>query len=47
MLTMLAWIPRVLQWFGLFRGMVGAVGSVWPYVSTFIRKGGARALRAA
>ncbi|MCY0902677.1 MAG: hypothetical protein OWU32_10915 [Firmicutes bacterium] len=41
MLTMLAWIPRIARAFGMFRGVIGFIGPIWPHVSRFLR-GGAR-----
>ncbi len=38
MLTMLAWIPRIVQFFGLFRGVVGFVGPMWPRISSYLRR---------
>jgi len=37
MLTMLAWIPRIARFFGIFRGVAGFIGPVWPYVSNYFR----------
>lgn len=46
MLTVLAWIPRIARMFGMFRGVVGFIGPIWPYVSKFMRgrSGGAVAI---
>ncbi|WP_179123070.1 hypothetical protein [Ferroacidibacillus organovorans] len=38
MLTILAWVPRIARFFGMFRGVVGFVTPMWPYVSSFVRR---------
>ncbi|MCY0877063.1 MAG: hypothetical protein OWT28_12465 [Firmicutes bacterium] len=37
MLTVIAWIPRIARFFGMFRGVAGFVGPIWPYVSKYFR----------
>ncbi len=38
MLTVLAWIPRLVRFFGVFQGVVGAFGSFWPVVSSLFQR---------
>ncbi len=37
MLTIIGWIPQIVRFFGIFRGIAGFIVPVWPYVSKFIR----------
>ncbi len=37
MLTIIGWIPQIVRFFGIFRGFVGFIGPVWPYVSKMFR----------
>lgn len=38
MLTILAWIPRIVRMFGAVRGAWGAFGTLVPWVSGWIRR---------
>ena len=38
MLTVLAWIPRLIRFFGVFQGVFGAVGQIWPMVSSLFSR---------
>lgn len=46
MLSMLVWVPRILQFFGMFRGVVGVVGPLWPRISAYFRQRHGGAARA-
>ncbi len=37
MLTVLGWIPQIVRFFGVFRGVAGFVVPIWPYLSKFFR----------